>query len=80
MATDRLENPKTNAIMRGKIVESDGKRSGKVAFLSGSGKIVRELGRVVNEATGLSMEMAEIPQVQKNVNIIKIIFLWLQFF
>ena len=71
MATDRLENPKTNAIMRGKIVESDGKRSGKVAFLSGSGKIVRELGRVVNEATGLSMEMAEIPQVQKKCEHLK---------
>ena len=63
MSADKLENPKTNAVMKGKIVESDGKRSGKVAFLAEPGKLGQELGRVVNEATGLSMEMAEMTQV-----------------
>ena len=50
-------------MQRGKVVESQGKRSGKVAFLSDSEEIVEKMKRISAEVTSLSVDFAEIPQV-----------------
>jgi len=39
-ATDKLENSKTNAVTKGKVVQSQGKRAGKVAFINEPGASV----------------------------------------
>jgi hypothetical protein len=50
--------------MKGKAIESNGKRAGKVAFMNEpQHQIIKKLGRISAEATDLSMEMAEMPQV-----------------
>jgi len=64
LATNKLENPKTHAVMKGKVIESNGKRAGKVAFMNEpQHQIIQKLGKISAEATDLSMEMAEMPQV-----------------
>ena len=63
-AANKLENPKTNAVFKGKVVESRGKRAGKVAFLGASDDVTVRVKILAEEASGLTMETSELLQVE----------------
>ena len=62
-AGDKLENPRTNAVFKGKVVESHGKRAGKVAFLRDDDDVTKRVKLLAEEASGLTMKTSEFLQV-----------------
>ena len=64
ISSSSAREPKANAVFKGKVVESRGKRAGKVAFLGATDDVTARVKILAEEASGLTMETSELLQVE----------------